>query len=79
MNNENRFESLTLDEALLVTGGGFYEIFMRGCELVFVGVTTAVGTAITGGNILGGAAGALVGEVAWEFMFGNSLAGDLLR
>lgn len=74
---KGKFSDLTLEESLVIDGGGFYEIFMRGCELVFVGTCTAVGAAA--GNVLGAAAGALVGEVIWEAAFGNSLAGNLLR
>lgn len=79
----NGFLELSYENSLDIDGGGFYEIFMRGCEIAFVATTTAIGAAIgsgagPAGTILGGSAGAVAGEAAWEWMFGNSLAGNLL-
>lgn len=73
----NSFYELDLDEIQAIDGGGFYEVFMRGAELLFVGTTTAAGA--SAGGVLGGALGAIVGEVAWEYMFGDSFSGNLLK
>lgn len=78
----SRFSELSLDEMQAIDGGSFYNIFMRGAEILFVGTCTAIGAACGGGtpgSVLTGAAGCLVGELAWEAMFGNSLAGNLLK
>lgn len=75
----NGFNELNLDELEAINAGGVFEIFMRGAEILFVATTTAIGAAATGGSLLGAAGGALAGEVAWEYMFGDSLAGNLLH
>lgn len=46
------FNELSLSEMQAIDGGGFYEIFMRGAEILFVGTCIAVGA---GGGVLGAA------------------------
>ena len=77
MNTNTFLNELSLVELMNIEGGSFYNVFIRFSEFVFVGTLTAVGNSAL--PIIGGAAGAVVGEVAWEAMFGNSFAGDLLR
>ena len=80
--NKN-FSELSLEEMQEIDGDDFYDVFIRGCELLFVGTCTAIGGTIgsaagPAGTVGGGAVGALAGEVAWENMFGNSMAGNVL-
>ncbi len=58
----NRFESLTVEEAEMIDGGGYGSYLLKG-----VGTGIAVGAALggTGGAVLGANAGAIWGSAAY--------------